>query len=537
MAGDDGEKDSRRGRRWWVRRLLVAVSALVSVAGGFVILLAPDGSIHRATRWEEAQRRDQSRHFVRGRRLEESGDAKDNEIHVCLTSDDTDLRGLVVTIRSAVASAREPGRFHFHVVTLETLVSLFKEALKTHLPGVRVSVRHNAQLQRRIQSFISFRETSRARRELVTPLNFAPFYLHEFLVSKKNGKVPAERIIYLDPDTVVLGDLAELHAMDLQGHAIGAVKTCSQRLEDYVDLEALTGLGFSQYSPSDCIPQRAVFVYDVQHWVQRNMTGTIEDWLLRYRSSTDDLWFDGVSLAPWILAVGKDYAELGEEWTCSGAGRDSMTVPESKTLRRSGFDVAALRALGVQFSEYGRVQPYVVTCSATAKLLHFNGGMRPWLVDRFNALPPPCLAPQVLAAEEWKWMRRVKVYCEESAFIACQEIWWKHISEEAACDLKDFDKEWQEDEDKWTDHQMDDEDGKRAVEREARDKLAFDEQEKLRREEERLHEKRRERFRYHWGADEPLPSWKRRDKKPSKARGARASDEGARQEGSDDGAA
>jgi len=376
--------------------------------------------------------------------------------------------------------------------------------VKKHLPGVPVDVRHSTALQNRIHSLMSFRDTSRARRELATPFNLAAFYLHDFLSSRKSSKVNAKRVIHIDTDTVILGDLAELYDMDLQGRTVAAVKNCKLRMEDYIDFEVLHSFGYTRFDPQGCVTERSIFMYDVQQWVKKNITGTIEDWLVRYRSSKEDLWFDGMSTAPWMLAVDMDYLELGEEWGCQGAGRESMTIPESQNLRRSGFDYAAFQTLGVQFSEYGRVQPYTVTCSANAKLIHFNGGMRPWLANRFKKMAPPCVLPVVLQDQEWMWSRRVKVYCEESTFVACPEIWWKHISEETACALKDFDKEWQEDEDKWTDHQMDDEEAKRAAEREERQKLSVEEQEKLQREDEMLRERRRERFRLQWGSEESL---------------------------------
>lgn len=491
-------------KRLWLKRCLAGILALAAATGGFALLIcsiaAPGGFDPEPLATAG-----------RGRRLR-SKEGGEDLVHVCLTTDDTDLRSAAVAIQSALASASDPSRLRFHLVVADELVTLFKEVIKNHLPDVPVDIRHSSALQKRIHSFISLRDTSRARRALASPFNFAPFYLHDFLAGSKKHKLNAKRIIYIDTDSVVLGDLAELHDMDLQGHPVAAVKDCSQRWEDYIDFEVLQRLGFTSYTPQACITQRAVFVYDVQKWVKKDMTGKIEEWMDRYRKSKEDLWFDGMALPPWMLAVGDDYLALGEEWDCDDLGHESMSIPQSQLLRKNGFDYKAFKTLGVQFSEYGRIQPYVATCSATAKLLHFNGGMRPWLLERFGKMPPTCAMPVSLQAQQWKWSRNIKVYCEASMFVACPEIWWKYISEETACALKDFDKEWQDDEERWTDHKMDDEEAKRAAEREAREKMSLEEQEKLQREEERLRERRRDRFRFHWGSEEALSKRKKQAK-------------------------
>merc|ERR1712217_189860 len=149
----------------------------------------------------------------------------------------------------------------------------------------------------------------------------------------------------------------------------------------------------------------------------------------------------------------------GDEWNCNSLGRDSMSPQESQQLRRSGFDHKTLRALEVKYSEYGSILPYVVTCSQTGKLLHYNGAMKPWLMDRFDKNGPSCALPRVLRdnQQSWIWTRSVKVFCEEITFVNCAEIWSSYISETSSCALKDFDKEWHEDESRWIGKKNDDE--------------------------------------------------------------------------------
>merc|ERR1711920_598273 len=133
---------------------------------------------------------------------------------------------------------------------------------------------------------------------------------------------------------------------------------------------------------------------------------------------------------------------------------------ESQGLRKAGFDHQALRTLEVKLTDYGGILPYVVTCSATGKLLHYNGAMKPWLMDRFDKMGPACALPQSFRGTSeysWKWAKDIKVFCEWLTFVNCAELWTSYISESASCALKDFDNEWHEDESRWHTKKADDE--------------------------------------------------------------------------------
>jgi len=268
-------------------------------------------------------------------------------------------------------------------------------------------------------------------------------------------------VIYVDTDTVLLGDLAELHEMDLQDHSSAAVKYCLQHWNDYINFGMLTELGYGHFNPKQCIANRGVMVLDLPRWKAANMTGKIEHFLQLYRSAREDLWVGGMSQPPWLLAMNGDYFNLGDAWNCNGLGRESMAPLETQTLRKAGFDRMALKTLGANLVAGGSVVPYVVMCSSTGKLLHFNGAMKPWLSERFTGMWPACALPQGFAAEQhWVWQRTVRVFCEPMKFVSCAELWSRYISEDAACALKDFDKEWAEELEKWNipedDNQKDD---------------------------------------------------------------------------------
>lgn len=407
------------------------------------------------------------------------GPPKGSLIHVCLCSDDRDLRPTAVAIRSAAVSAAEPERLVFHFVTTPEFADTARQLFREHVPGVRIEVHHNAKLDAQLSGLISWRKSSKSRRVLASPFNFAPFYLDLYINEESRGgkRFNTQRLIYLDTDTLILGDLAELHDMDLKGHSCAAVPYCLQRMEDYVNFEVLSELGFDNvYDPKACIANRGLLIIDVPTWKHKNITGKIEDWMIRYRNAERDLWLGGMSQPPWLLAMNGDYMELGEEWNCNSLGRDTMSMWESVTLRKNGYDHKALRGLGVKFGPYGSISPYVVTCSGSAKLLHYNGEMKPWVADRLRRQSPACALPRSVD-HQWTWKKTVHVYCDDITFVGCAELWSLFITQRAAGALKDLESEWVEEERRWLDQKREDRE-KAEKERKDREKKAKEEQEK-----------------------------------------------------------
>lgn len=56
------------------------------------------------------------------------------DIHICLCSDDPDLRPMAVAINSTIATSRRPERLVFHVVTTPEASSDFETRLRAWLP-------------------------------------------------------------------------------------------------------------------------------------------------------------------------------------------------------------------------------------------------------------------------------------------------------------------------------------------------------------------------------------------------------------------
>merc|ERR1712083_812764 len=129
-----------------------------------------------------------------------------------------------------------------------------------------------------------------------------------------------------------------------------------------------------------------------------------------------------------------------------------MSIQEAKVLRDSGYDHQALKKLKIKYREYGNILPFVVTCSAHAKLLHFNGAVKPWTLEELDEQPlkPLCALPSKTRRKPWENEIVVRVLCEQVPFVTCADLWNSYISPDDACALKDFDKEWRDEEAAWT---------------------------------------------------------------------------------------
>mmetsp|Transcript_29027 Transcript_29027/g.89776 ORF Transcript_29027/g.89776 Transcript_29027/m.89776 type:complete len:277 (+) Transcript_29027:275-1105(+) len=163
---------------------------------------------------------------------------------VALASDAADPVPIFAAINSTVSNTR---RRALDVVAFVGpacelgLRSLVKEHLtyddsdlppSKRRPELRVSVCGGLddQLRQRpaMRALAMLRNSTRVKRkELLSAFNFAAFYLPHVL--------PARRILYLDTDVIVRGDVHELAKMALDGAPAAAVEDCSQHLNKYID--------------------------------------------------------------------------------------------------------------------------------------------------------------------------------------------------------------------------------------------------------------------------------------------------------------
>lgn len=349
------------------------------------------------------------------------GEALD-KVHVCFCSDDGDLRPLAVAINSTVVHAADPSRLVLHIVTTAERAERVFASLtaEVSLQAAELRMHHDVELEASIQSLVAFRKSSGARKGLASPFNFAPFYMDKFL--SKDGDAPP-RIIYLDTDVVLMGDIAELHALDLQGMPVAAVEDCSQHFDIYINFKELKELGWmrSDLDPQACVFNRGVFIMDVAKWRQGGLSDDIELWMSRYRQTKKDIYKFGMSQPPWLLALAGRYHKLSGDWNCRGLGREFLNDEELKELKTSlGLNKTGLKAIGVRAAGT-HTRPFIATCSIDAKLLHFNGAMKPWKRGKWDRKqrPPLCGIPGSKPSEP---------RTTRSKFIQCADLWASYCS-------------------------------------------------------------------------------------------------------------
>jgi len=333
--------------------------------------------------------------------------------------------------------------------------------LQTALPQARLAVHHNATLQTHIADLVSFRQSSGARQVLSNPFNFAAFYMDRFLGLP--ASVPAgTRLIYLDTDVVLLGDVAQLQTINLNGHAVAAVEDCSQRLDVYVDIALLHKLGFwvQGINNKTCVFNRGIFVMDVVRWRKEGFTAEIELWMRRYNESKKDLYRSGMSQSPWLLTMHDRYQRLDLTWNCRGLGRQYAYFREVEALNEHGFNLTILNKLGVEILEKGWLQghfvgyasatPFMSACSGKAQLLQYNGPLKPWNLETWHGEQgdkgPLCILPLSLKRAYGIPKMRITIKMTNKTrnvdFVRCWRIWTHYISKQvsAECNInKAFD--------------------------------------------------------------------------------------------------
>jgi len=308
---------------------------------------------------------------------------------VALATDSTNQLPVMGVINSTLANARRPDAVRFVVVTRH--VHALKELLDAFLPKSRVSIcggMAEALLQRpALRDLMRLGNSSRVKRkELLSPFNFAAFYLPHALDR-------ADKILYLDTDVVVRGDVGELAAIDMEGFAAAAVEDCSQQVAKYVNLELLAdvdawGLGDRvRENGGACVFNRGVVLFDPARWRDLRLTETIEELVAAFTKSSARLWRGGISQPPFLLALAGRYLKLDISWNVRGLGRMDIGRGEWLLLAedarsRYGLETSTFDRHVAPSGPFKRTfNPFFQPLAARAKILHFNGELKPWSMD------------------------------------------------------------------------------------------------------------------------------------------------------------
>ncbi|XP_029457368.1 glycosyltransferase 8 domain-containing protein 2 isoform X2 [Rhinatrema bivittatum] len=195
-----------------------------------------------------------------------------------------------------------------------------------------------------------------ARPELLQPLNFVRFYL-PLLIHKH------EKVIYLDDDIIVQGDIQELYETRISpGHVAAFSDDCdlpsTHEIVRSVGMQN-TYMGFLDYrkeairelgiNPSSCSFNPGVIVANMTAWKQRRITRQLESWM--QRNVNENLYSStlggGVAIPPMLIVFHGIHSNINPMWH----------------IRHLGWSPDA------RYSEHFLQE---------AKLLHWNGRYKPW---------------------------------------------------------------------------------------------------------------------------------------------------------------
>ncbi|KAG7498139.1 glycosyltransferase 8 domain-containing 2 [Solea senegalensis] len=195
-----------------------------------------------------------------------------------------------------------------------------------------------------------------SRPDLLHPLNFVRFYLPLLDINH-------EKVIYLDDDVIVQGDVQDLFNIQLKpGHAAAFATDCdlpsTHEMVRSIGMQT-TYMGFLDYrkqevkdlgiNPRDCSFNPGVFVADISEWKKQKITKQLERWMEEnFRQNIySSAMAGGVATPPMLIVFHGKYTTLDPLWH----------------VRHLGWSPDAR---------------YPESILQEAHLLHWNGPFKPW---------------------------------------------------------------------------------------------------------------------------------------------------------------
>ncbi|XP_060176280.1 probable galacturonosyltransferase 7 isoform X2 [Lycium barbarum] len=246
-------------------------------------------------------------------------------------------------INSSVTHAKETENQVFHVVTdrqnyfamklwfsrikyMEATVEVLNiEDLKLENNKVSASTRLSLPEEYRV----SFHKVDRPpTTEYLSVFSHSHYLLPEIFPSLK-------KVVVLDDDIIVQRDLSVLWGINMDGKVNGAVQCCSVRL---IQLRKL--LADKKLDETSCAWMSGLNVIDLVRWREQDISGRYLKLVTEMNSE------EAVALRASLLTFQGEVYALDDKWLLSGLGH------------KYGVDTEAVKK---------------------ARVLHFNGNMKPWL--------------------------------------------------------------------------------------------------------------------------------------------------------------
>lgn len=281
------------------------------------------------------------------------------EVYVAVLSDRSMFAGMVSATASMIESSSAASRLRILVIVPRRQEPPVERALGCVLAPVAVRRNESGNASKGFQGSGIWYETLRSgaqfavvgfavtkhrheevrsvqNQRLTSPFNYARLYLHK--LPERWLPARADRLVYLDADVTVRGDVVALSDYALKDHLIAAVprperKICGQLIDCRPDvLRALRAKGITKEDLLDF--NAGVMVYNLAAWRTSRVLKDIEAWIRLNRSLR--LFKLGTN-PPMVLAVRRaGIAPLDRSWNCQ---KD---------------------------------------CEATANVVHYSGAIKPW---------------------------------------------------------------------------------------------------------------------------------------------------------------
>uniref|UniRef100_A0A8D2ZID6 Glycosyltransferase 8 domain-containing protein 2 n=1 Tax=Scophthalmus maximus TaxID=52904 RepID=A0A8D2ZID6_SCOMX len=274
----------------------------------------------------------------------------DSVIPVIICASEERMGGTMATINSIYSNT--DASVFFYIVTFRDAVKLTRQYIeKTKLKGIRYKILEFNPMVLRGKV-----KPDSSRPELLHPLNFVRFYLPLLDIKHR-------RVVYLDDDVIVQGDIKDLFNIHLKpGHAAAFATDCdlpsTHEMVRSIGMQT-TYMGFLDYrkqevkdlgiNPRDCSFNPGVFVADISEWKKQKITQQLERWMEEnFRQNIySSAMAGGVATPPMLIVFHDKYTTLDPLWH----------------VRHLGWSPDAR---------------YPESFLQEARLLHWNGPFKPW---------------------------------------------------------------------------------------------------------------------------------------------------------------
>ncbi|KAI4874004.1 hypothetical protein NFI96_007447 [Prochilodus magdalenae] len=240
-----------------------------------------------------------------GQAVEGGDESVETDIPVVICASEERLGAAMATINSVYSNTQ--ANVFFYIVTLRDAIKLIRQYIeRTKLKEIRYKI-------------LEFNPMV-----LKGKLNFVRFYLPLLAISDHR------RIVYLDDDVIVQGDIQELYSIRLEpGHAAAFASDCdlpsTHEMVRSVGMQT-TYMGFLDYrkqevrdlgiNPSDCSFNPGVFVADVGEWKKQKITKQLEKWMSK--NFKENLYSSamagGVATPPMLIVFHDRYTTIDPKW-------------------------------------------------------------------------------------------------------------------------------------------------------------------------------------------------------------------------------